>query len=226
MIKENNYEDFSMFDEEDIDQQDVINNDDILKDEDNNNDDDLFKEDYNDDYSSENVPMEKHADLLKQLTNFDRYIKAKINGWLGLKWDQLSGKYIDDPEVEPIMNKKCAAWCVDYMKTYTRDNNIITNLDETDYINLRLDIVDVLWYNLGARAEEFGIKNNGDLLRINTEMQHAAELVLMGAGGGKYNEFLGGTMKRNENITQNGSDLNNNNQKGSWVDKLKRLANA
>ncbi len=33
-------------------------------------------------------PMEKHADLLKELTNFAPYLKDTVNGWLGLSWDE------------------------------------------------------------------------------------------------------------------------------------------
>ena len=151
--------------------------------------------------------MIRECTLLELYSLFYNFIREKVNGWLGLRWSEEEGKWIDDPLVEPIMNKKCAAWCVDYLKTYARKNNIITNIDEDNYKYMLIDLVNVLWKNLGTRDEEFEIKNNGDLLRICVEMEHCASLVLMGAGDGKYNEFLGGTMTRSEHIS--GQQFNN-----------------
>lgn len=145
--------------------------------------------------------MEKHNDLLKQLTNFSPFIKQKYIGWLGLVWNEEKGKYIKDENAVPVMNSKCAAWCVDYLRTYTRDNNIITDVSSQEYANIVHDIIDVLWLNIGTRAEEFGIRTNGDILRICVEMQHAAELVLMGAGDGKYNQLLSTVTHRSENVS-------------------------
>ena len=171
-------------------------------------------------------PMEKHSDLLKQLTNFEPFIKAKINGWLGLRWDEDQSKWVDDKQVEAIMTRKCAAWCIDYLKTYTRDNNIITNIGKEEYNNIVSDIIDVVWIDIGTRTEEFGIENDGDLHRVCVELQHAAELILMGAGGGKYNELLSKATTRHENV-----NLSNPNQtliypqqkKVGMLGKLKKL---
>lgn len=178
--------------------------DDILSDEPK----DDFMDSYNDNYDfgyndlmGGGMPvMEKHNDLLKELTNFNKYIRDKINGWLGIFWDSEENKYVRDPKISPIMNKKCATWCVDYLKTYTRDNNIITHIGKSEYVNLNEDIIEVLWLNIGTRAEEFGIRNNGDILRICVEMEHAALLVLMGAGDGKYNKLLGTVTNRSESV--------------------------
>jgi hypothetical protein len=185
-------EDFDLLDEpvkqKSIKKPQEQSNDDIDDDE-----DDMFKEDFGfDDNSgiSDTSPMEKHGDLLKGLTSFDKYIKDKINGWLGLVWSEDAGKYTPDPDILPIMNRKCAKWCVDYLKTYTRENNIITDIGKDDYKDMNEDIIEVLWMNIGTRAEEFKINNNGDILRICVEMEHAAKLVLMGAGDGAYKKML------------------------------------
>lgn len=154
-------------------------------------------------------PMQKHSDLLKQLTNFDPFIKDKINGWLGMRWDAERGKFIRDEDIDPIMNTKCAAWCIDYLKTYTRDNNIITHIGEREYKNIVEDIIDVVWMDIGTQMETFGIKNNQNLHRLCVELQHAAELILMGAGDGKYNKLLSTTTSRHEsmNMSPDGAGL-------------------
>lgn len=178
---------------------DLSSDDDLL-----NDDDTLLNDDLGfDDYLGGDVqtPMQKHGDLLKQLTDFKPYIKEKVNGWLGLVWDEDTSKFVRHPEVQPIMNKKCAAWCIDYLKTYTRDNNIITNIGRREYEFLVMDIIEVVWLDIGTRMEEFDIKGNADLHRICVELQHAAELILMGAGDGKYNKLLQEATMRHENIS-------------------------
>ena len=154
--------------------------------------------------------LSKHNGLLKELTNFDKYIKDKVNGWLGLKWDEKKKKYIDSKDIIPIMNKKCAFWCIDYLKTYTRENNIITNISKNDYRYIIEDIIDVVWIDIGTRTEEFAIMNNADLHRICVELQHASELILMGAGDGKYNEFLGKSTTRHETVSLGGQQSHSN----------------
>jgi len=167
------------------------------------NDDDMFKDDLGfDDFGGETrAPMEKHSDLLKELTNFEPYLKETVNGWLGLVWDEEKAKHIPSKDIKPIMNSICAGWCISFLKTYTRKNNIITHIGKYEYKFLIEDIIDAVWLNIGLRSDEFGIKNNGDILRICTELQHAAELILMGAGDGRYNTMLGTVTQRNENIT-------------------------
>ena len=196
--------------------EDLDFDDDFLDDEQDqqDNSDDDFKDDFNDDFSDDfgldgglggdmSPAMEKHADLLKGLTSFHPFLKDKVNGWLGLVWDEEAGKHVRSPHIEPIMNERCAAWCVDYLKTYTRDNNIITNIGRREYEQLVGDIIEVIWLNIGTRSEEFGIKNNGDILKVCVELEHAAELVLMGAGDGKYNKLLTEVTNRTENISGN-----------------------
>ena len=171
---------------------------------------------------------ERHNDLLKDLTNFDRYIKDTVNGWLGLIWDEKNQTYIRDPYSEPIMNKKCATWCIGYMRTYVKKNNIITNIGKNEYIWLDCDIIDVIFKNLFGRADlDFGIKNSGDILRVCTELQHSAELVLMGAGDGKYNDLLSTATQRNENVSyvqpRNDGAIQSSVQKTNVLDKMKNF---
>lgn len=149
-------------------------------------------------------PMDKHSDLLKELTNFNKFIKDKINGWLGLRWSEGKKTYVKDPHIRPIMNRRCAAWCIDFMKTYTRDNNIITHISSQEYKNIVSDIIEVVWLDIGTRTDEFGITSDADLHKICVEMQHAAELVLMGAGDGKYTKFLSESTQRTENVSYQG----------------------
>jgi len=151
------------------------------------------RERFNDDfYGALENPMDSKSDLLKELTNFDKYIRDLITGWLGIYWDAEYGKYKRNPQSKPMMNQRCAVWCISFLRTYARENNIITNIGRKEYEDIITDIIDVVWLNIGTRYVEFGIESTGDVLRICTEMQHAAELVLMGAGDGKYTKFLGG----------------------------------
>ena len=90
------------------------------------------------------------------------------------------------------MSIQGAAWCIGLMKTYTRGNTIITDIGEEEYKNMLSDHISAIWLNLGTRPE-LGIKDDGDLIRVANEMEHAAALVLMGAGDGKYNKMLGTT---------------------------------
>jgi len=173
----------------------------IQEDDLDNVDDDFLDDGFDGDaFGGGPSPMEKHNDLLKQLTNFSPYLKAKINGWLGLIWNDEKEKYIEDPSVKPIMNTQCAKWCVGYLETYARENNIITHINKDDYKDLHEDIIEVVWENLGTRPEEFDIYSEGDLKTICVELEHAAILVLMGAGDGKYGGLLKETINRNESV--------------------------
>lgn len=178
--------------------------------------DDMFAGDYGSDMGfygdmGSPVPMEKHKDLLKELTNFKPYIRDTINNWLGLVWDEDQGKYVKCEFIKPIMNIKGAMWCAGFLKTYTRENNIITDISSEHFKFMVSDIIDTIWFNLGTR-DDLGIKEDGDLLRVATEMQHAAELVLMGAGDGRYNKFLGTTYSHNTSgvVNPGGNPININ----------------
>ena len=162
--------------------------------------DDLYEDDFSDDFYDEGQPpMEKRADLLKSLTNFDPYLKESFNNWLGLTWDEEKERFIKNPSLNPTMSLQGAAWCAGYLKTYARPNNIITDISQEEYKNIMSDIIDAIWLNLGTR-DDLGIIEDGDLIRVGNELEHAAALCLMGAGDGKYNKFLGTTISRHENI--------------------------
>ena len=182
---------------------------------------DNFDNDFNDDWDmgSNNIPMEKHSELLKQLTNFEPFLKKKFNEWLALSWDEKQNKYIKNPLLEPIMNIKCANWLISFISTYARQNNIITDIGQDDFNYIREDIIETLWSNIGLRAKEFGIDNYGDVQRICTEVQHTIELVLMGAGDGKYNQLLRDTHKE----TTHTQPLNYDNQKPKDTTWFKRI---
>lgn len=170
---------------------------------------------------------QKYPDLLKELTNFTPYIRDTINDWLGLKWDEKEGKATPDPLVTPIMNIKCAIWCISQMKTYARSNNIITDINKEDYTYILLDIVNEVWLNLIARGDEFGIKHNGDIIKICNKLEHSARLVLMGAGDGRYNRLLAETYSHNTSESQQQGMMNPmmipaEKRRGVWG-KMKRV---
>lgn len=172
---------------------------------DEGNDNDLLSEDFSldDNFGSidSSAAMEKHSELLKQLTNFEPFLTKTIYGWLGVSWDEKQKRYIK--KYKPLMNEEGVMWCVSFLQKYTRENNIITTIREKQYNEMVADVVDVVYMNIGTRAEEFGVKTNGDIFRICEEMIHSIQLILMGAGDGRYNKLLTDTTQRNENVTLN-----------------------
>ena len=147
------------------------------------------------------IPLEKHAELLKELMNFEPYIRQKLNDWLGLMWDEEKEKFVKNPLIEPVMNMKGARWCATYLNPYARGNNILTNITHDDYIDMTDDVIDAIWFNLGCKMSEFGIKDYGDVIRIGNELQHTVELALMGAGDGKYSNILKESVHRSETVS-------------------------
>ena len=186
---------------------------------------------YGDDLLGEGSPppMQRHSDLLKSLTDFGPYIKEAVNNWLGMTWDDEKKLYVENVGVRKIMNMNGAIWCAGLMKTYARDNNIITDISLDEYKNILADHIEAVWLNLGTR-EDLGIVEDGDLLRVSNELEHSAALALMGAGDGKYNKFLGTTISRTEQV-RTGDEVYGNRpgQKGGLVHQggvlrqLKRL---
>ena len=221
---------------------------DDLKDEDLKDDqmmqDDLMGDDLTDDYlggdnywgddfygAGGQTPMKKHQDLLKDLTNFNPYLKDSINNWLGLTWDEEKSEFVRNPALSPILTIQGASWCIGYLKTYTRGNNIITDIGSDEYKNLVADMIEAIWLNLGTR-EDLGIRSDGDLLRVANELQHASELALMGAGDGKYNKFLGTTYSSHTTMNPNMmmgrmnpmiNPLANQQKKMGTMERLKRM---
>ena len=215
---------------ENVNKKEVNDFDDELSEDNDQEDYDDFEDDnYSDDFSGagdDTTALEKHQDLLKDLTNFNPYLKNTVNHWLGITWDEEENKFIRKSGVKPIMNIQGATWCIGRIMAYTRSNNIITNIGSQEYKYIMEDFIDEIWLNLGTRAEEFGITEEGDIQRVANELEHAAALVLMGAGDGKYNQLLAETTHRNitENITP-GRPIHEQQlmrPKDSMIDKAKR----
>lgn len=146
---------------------------------------------------------DRFSDLLKELTNFDSYFMELLNGWLGLRWDSDSERFVRSKGVVPIMNVRCAVWCLTFLKNYARKNNIITTLRPNDYRYIMSDVIKTVWINLSTKAEEFGLGNDGDIMRVCNELEHGVSLILIGAGDGSYNQLLSTTIQRNESVNLN-----------------------
>ena len=167
-------------------------------------------------------PIEKHSDLLKELTNFNPFFKDFSIRVLGLVWSESQKKYIKNEFVEPQANEKFINWAMTQFGTYLRRNNIITNIPQQDFHYIMRDVVDVICLNIGTRMEEFEIKHNGDYLSLTNNMIHAIELVLMGAGDGKYNKMLTTMTHRSESVQVNDSQNNNQmNNKAGFLQRVK-----
>ena len=102
---------------------------------DNNFDDDNFSEDIGGDFSSfgggGGLPaMEKHNDLLKNLTDFSPFLLDLFRDWTGITWDDDKKEFVKNPLIRPIMNEHGAYKWISWLKTYARKNNIITKDEE------------------------------------------------------------------------------------------------
>lgn len=187
-----------------LDKEEDIEDDDDFADVDDDLGADSQLDDYDDfgfnDVGDRETPMEKHRDLLLQLTDFDPHLKEMVNGWLGLVFSEKEQKYIQVNK--PIMNHNCAAWCITNLRVYAKRTNLITNLNPDSYKWIVGDAIEVIWLGISCNAEEFGIEKNTDIFRICNEIEHSVVLVLIGAGNGKYNELLSTTTMRSEHITQ------------------------
>jgi hypothetical protein len=136
-------------------------------------------------------PMEKHSDLLKGLTDFEPFMRTMVAEWLGMVWSEKEEDWIEDKSVKPTMNLYGARWCVNQLRTYTRDNNVITCLDKDTYQFIMCDVIDTVWLNVGTRSAEFGIHADGDILKVCNQLEHASALVLIGTGGtNNYKDLL------------------------------------
>ena len=214
---------------EDLDiEEDLDIGDDLDKDTtDELDDDDLFNDTSNDDFFGEGStpPVQKHKDLLKELTNFAPYLKDTFNNWLGLLWSEEDNKYVKNKLVDPVMTLKGAVWCSGLLKTYARNNNIITDISTEEYKNMMGDIIESIWLNLGTRTE-LGIKQEGDLIEVANQLEHAAALALMGAGDGKYNKMLGTTFTHSSSDRpmqgMGGVNINLGRKRGGIINRIKR----
>jgi hypothetical protein len=158
--------------------------------------DEEHPQDYGYDEYDDNT--QSHA-LYEKLSDFDKYLKQLIMEWLGMYWNDNEQRYVRDKRVTPIMNIKGARWCITFLRTYARDNNILTRVGEKSFKFLMQDVVKTAWLNIGTRAREFNIKNNGDILAVCNQLIHTTELVLIGALGNKtYIDSISGSYKYNE----------------------------
>lgn len=146
-------------------------------------------------------PVQRQQELLRKLTDFDPYLRQMVAEWLGMIWDDSKGEYTSEKGLEPRMNIRGARWAVNFLRTYTRDNNILTRIGEDTYANMMTDVSETVLLNIGTRAEKFGINNDGDVLSISNQIIHATELVLAGAHGNQtYSDTIMTTTHRNENV--------------------------
>jgi len=206
-----------------IDNDDELENNipDIL----DNNDD--FNDDIIDDFGSGSGSIaERNPELLRQLMNFQPFLKTKINGWLGLIWDEDKKTYVQNIYVVPMMNMRCANWCSTFLETYTRDTNIIANIDRDTFYNLMSDMTSNVIINIYTRMDEFAIKSIGDAKRITEELLHSAEIMMCSIGGGKTADILQATVNRSEHVnvqseqTQSNMVLNRPSERKKGINKF------
>jgi len=168
-------------------------------------------------FNGQPSPMEKHNDLLKELTNFDPYVQRTFNSWLGRIWDDDKQDWVQDPLVEtPDMNMKGAKWALNFIQTYARNNNIITHIGDEYFKYITDDVIDSIFITIYTRKELFGIKDNVIARAICYQLYHISILVLLGAVGGKYNDMLTTITSRNENVQY----MNNPNMMGGQMGML------
>lgn len=170
--------------------------------------DDSLATDLSPDYSTDNLldpwtdtagtsPMDKHSDLLKELTNFTPIVQQRIRNWLGLAWDETEKEY--KQKWPAIINMKGARWALGFLQTYQSRTNFLTNISKDEFKNLQVDIIEVACLAFPVH-DNFGVKSNADWKRLITELHNTAFLVLAGAGDGKYTKFLGESVTRTESV--------------------------
>jgi len=142
-------------------------------------------------------PIDKHSDLLKELTNFDPIIQKRVRNWLGLEWDDEVKEYRQKKHA--IINERGARWALGFLQTYQSKTNFITNITQAEFKNLQLDIIKICWLVFPTN-DTFGVTCNQDWYRLCTELDNSAFLVLAGAGDGKYTKFLGESVTRTESV--------------------------
>lgn len=158
---------------------------------------DNFNDNWFDSGISGGSPMDKHSDLLKELTNFDPIIQKRIRNWLGLEWDDTVKEYRQKREA--VINERGARWAMGWLQTYQSKTNFITNITQNEFKNIQIDIIKIAWL-VFPTIDEFGVKSTQDWYRLCTELDNSAFLVLAGAGDGKYTKFFGESITRNETV--------------------------
>ena len=167
------------------------------------------------------TPMEKHSQLLKELTDFAPFLREMFAEWIGVTWDPKTEKFKKDSSADQTMTLKGARWSISFLRTYARKTNIITRLDKDTYDHILEDIEKTLILNIGTR-DEFGIKNNGDFLLVSNQLIHAAQLVLVGAGGkDNYKDLLSKTVHVSESLSGK-QDFEGTKQKDDFLERARR----
>jgi len=195
-------------DDEILPEDDLLDDDTLLPDDDSLSDDpidsdlndqNLFNDGFNDNFNDFNSgfstqpPMERqYPDLLKGLTDFSAYLRSLYNNWTGLTWNEEAKEFMQNPNIEPIMNIKGANWFVGFIETYVRKNNSLSWLNTDEYYAIFDDINRTLFLTVGSRYDEFGFKCNSDVIRVWNEVENASLLAISAAGSGKMMNFLGG----------------------------------
>lgn len=181
--------DNDFIDSEEDTQDDNLIEDDSFDDGFNDNNDmfsnDMFGQD-------NNSVMEKFPELLKGMTNFESYKLKLYRGWMGITWDSIKKKYRVNPELKPIMNKKGSNWGKTLLETYSRNNNILSQLrgeEQADIIDGGL--TDTLFSNLADNYYHFNFENSSAVLRVWNEIDHGALLAISGSDG-SYSKVLAG----------------------------------
>jgi len=185
-------------------------------------DDSDFTDDIDDDFSAGSSLESRNPELLKQLMNFDPFIKDKINGWLGLVWSERDKIFKPNKHIRPIMNIFCANWCSTFVQTYTRNTNVMANITTETFNNIMTDASKILIYNIYPRMEEFGIKEIGDAERVINELLHSSEILLCSIGGGKMADVISKNVTRSEhvNLTDGGSNTSIQTPKSNGFSKF------
>jgi hypothetical protein len=186
--------------------------------------DDDIREDLNDGSFDTDIPfndfggiddsqttMQKYGDLLKELTNFDTYLKDMLADWLGVEWDSKQQKWVPDEDAEERINKKGVKAILSFLKIYARKNNIITNVSEEEFRWIHQDLINETYTIFPCSAEYYGIKREEDLMVLCHQVYSSALLVMFGAGDGKYTTFLGQTTMRHENVSYQNMGENDGN---------------
>lgn len=185
-------------------------------------DNDVLGNDLSFDPFSDNVtssPLDKHKDLLRQLTNFDPIIQRKIRNWLGLEWDDEVKDYTQKQPA--IINERGARWAIGVLQTYQSQTNFITNITQGEFKNLQHEIIDLVWL-VFPTIDEFAVKTNAHWYRLCQELQHSAFLVLAGAGDGKYTKFLGESVTRQETVNLSPPSMGSSGpNKQGWLSNVK-----
>jgi hypothetical protein len=212
---------------EDVDD-DLADDDEETAEEDIDNTDmspEINADDFSGLYDDQNV-LEKHAELLRTLTNFSPYLQKKFYEWSSTYWDETKQKLVPQEDNRPLMNVSGARNFCSFLNTYVRDNNIITVLDEKNFNFMIINILRVCGGVIADNYREFEIRSASDYERIVSELEDSAVLILSGTAGGKYNTFLSGTYRSGFAASEGDARAaipNIPRQSGGFVNKMKNF---